>query len=256
MTHNLRLIKKWTRALTCLSSQLFGVFVILSLLVCPSAQAGGTDLVISYQKARTEYMALKERLPVSLRKRFEPSGQHGKAKLKSEQIELKRQYLELKNRYETLKLSLELKEALLQTFADHNPQGNTPAVDQEAEQLALALIPEIARLKASYHYIGSPILHNMLINSGMRERGACKDWAEDLLSFLQKRPHRYFRFTWGEANATKLTEHNVTVIIPLNGQFEDGLLIDPWRKRGNPFWIQVKADKHYKWRKWDGYEGD
>jgi len=245
-----------TRALTCVSSQLFGIFVILSLLVCPSAKADGTDLVISYQKARTEYMALKASLPVSLRNRFESSGHHAKIRLRSDQIERKRQYFELKNRYETLKLTLELKAALTQTFSDQNLHGNKPEADQEAEKLALALIPEIARLKASYRYIGSPILHNMLINSGMRERGACKDWAEDLLSFLQKRPHHYFRFTWGEANATKLTEHNVTVVIPLNGQFEDGLLIDPWRKRGNPFWLRVNTDKHYKWRQWDGYEGD
>lgn len=124
---------------------------------------------------------------------------------------------------------------------------------QESLNLAIGVVDEIGRLKSKYKSFAIPIVHNMLIDVGLKKRGACKHWAEDLLTFLRTTKRDFFYVTWGEANPKKMTEHNVAVIYPNHASFYDGLLIDPWRTSGKPFWIPVKKDKHYKWNPWDYY---
>lgn len=148
------------------------------------------------------------------------------------------------------KLSQELVANYLKTAKE---QVNQNKLKEESTTLALAVIDEIARLKIQYKSFAIPIVHNMLIDVGIKKRGACKHWAEDLLSFLRTTERDFFYVTWGEANPKKMTEHNVAVIYPNHATFYDGLLVDPWRSSGKPFWIRVKKDKHYKWNPWDYY---
>ena len=90
----------------------------------------------------------------------------------------------------------------------------------------------------------------MMIDVGVRKRGACKHWAEDLLNYLRTVERKYFQVAWGEANMQKITEHNVAVIIPNGQPFDSGMMVDPWRTSGIPFWLKVKKDKHYHWQHW------
>lgn len=147
-----------------------------------------------------------------------------------------------------------LKQALKKTYRDSNPLPyDKSRLDHETTQLAIELVDEIGHLKGKYKSFALPIVHNMLIDIGVKKRGACKHWAEDLLEFLRPIKREFFHVTWGEANPKKITEHNVAVLYPKHASFYDGVIVDPWRTSGKPFWVQVKKDKHYKWNPWDYY---
>lgn len=148
----------------------------------------------------------------------------------------------------------ELKQAFNLAYLNKNPTGVDPvALNLESTQLAILLVDEIQRLRGVYKSFAIPIMHNMLIDIGIKKRGACKDWAEDLLAFLKPIKRKYFYVTWGEANPKKMTEHNVAVIYPNTATFYDGVVVDPWRTSGRPFSVPVQKDKHYKWNPWDYY---
>lgn len=127
------------------------------------------------------------------------------------------------------------------------------AMEAEATHLAFMLVDEVHRLKKKYKSFFIPILHNAMIDAGIRDRGACKHWAEDLLKFLRPIERKYFSVTWGEANAEKMNEHNIAVVMPVMGTFDDGVMVDPWRTSGKPFWLRVTKDDHYKWSQWPLY---
>lgn len=147
-----------------------------------------------------------------------------------------------------------LKESFNQAYLKKNPDVTDPiALNLESTRLAILLVDEIQRLKRVYKSFAIPIMHNMLIDIGIKKRGACKDWAEDLLAFLRPIKRKHFYVTWGEANPKKMTEHNVAVVYPNTATFYDGVVVDPWRTSGKPFWVPVKKDKHYKWNPWDYY---
>lgn len=143
---------------------------------------------------------------------------------------------------------------LVALYLTEAPKNTDKAkISVEAQRIAEGVIPEIARLKKKYHLFPIPVVHNMMISVGLKKRGACKHWAEDLLTFLRTIPREYFYVMWGEANPGKMHEHNVAVLIPNYGSFQDGLFIDPWRTAGIPLWKSVTADAHYKWQPWEDY---
>jgi len=126
-------------------------------------------------------------------------------------------------------------------------------VNYEAAKIAIGVLGEIKRLRKKYKSFMIPLVHNLFIDIGIKKRGACKHWAEDLLEFLKLIPRDYFFVAWGEHNPQKFSEHNVAVIFPKKKSFEDGVIIDPWRTSGKPFWVNVKDDKKHKWKQWDYY---
>lgn len=126
-------------------------------------------------------------------------------------------------------------------------------LEKEALKLALTTYDKVVSLKQQYKSFPVPILHNLFIDLSFKKRGACKHWAEDLLKHLRSIDRKFFTVTWGEANPKKMTEHNVAVIYPNTGEFKNGLIVDPWRTAGKPYWIEVKKDKKYKWQPWSYY---
>ncbi len=144
--------------------------------------------------------------------------------------------------------------ALKQQFQKAYPNTEiTPEFDSEVARLAIVVVPEIARLRGVYQSIAVPIVHNMMIDIGIRDRGACKHWAEDLITFLRHEDRKYFDLMWGTANSGKLNEHNVAVLVPKGAPFDTGLIIDPWRTSGLPWWSPVPLDKKYPWTPWVEY---
>lgn len=166
---------------------------------------------------------------------------------------LENQFRKIKEEKRALDQIDNLRSYLFTAYRERSLSPDENKVNDEAVEIAIGVIDEIKRLRKKYKSFMIPIVHNLFIDVGIRKRGACKDWAEDLLEFLKPIPRRYFAVTWGEYNPQKFTEHNVAVIFPKNGSFEDGVIIDPWRTSGKPFWVKVKDDKKYKWRQWDYY---
>ncbi len=118
----------------------------------------------------------------------------------------------------------------------------------EARQVAETALQASAFLGEQYRLVRPPLLHNLLVQMGLRERGLCYHWTEDLMSYLRTLQLKSYQLRWGVAyRGSDLREHN-TVVITANGQpFEEGLILDPWRYSGRLYWVIVKNDS-YPWR--------
>ena len=125
---------------------------------------------------------------------------------------------------------------------------NQQADQQEARQVAEAAIIYSNQLAKEYQLVRPAVLHNVLIRLGLKDRGLCYHWTEDLLNRLQALGLRSYQLHWGVAHrGSDLREHN-SVIITARGQtFEEGMVLDPWRNSGDLFWALIQTDR-YPWQ--------
>jgi hypothetical protein len=87
-----------------------------------------------------------------------------------------------------------------------------------------------AQLRRDYGVIGGPpSFHNFLVNLGIRKRGLCFQWAEDLLVQLDALKLRTLELHWAEARAGSWQEHNCVVVTAKGQRFREGIILDCWR---------------------------
>ncbi|MCP5464744.1 MAG: hypothetical protein H7A33_06960 [Deltaproteobacteria bacterium] len=235
---------------------------LASLLFCVPVFAKADTLKITaanfdevYQGLRSEFDAIEQNTRASLLRRFKRHRGTQKYRYSKEEALLRDRYLSLEEQLEELEPVRELRDSLKAIYLDKMSlaEERQKALHAESTWLAVSLINKTAELKEKYKSIFIPIVHNMMIDVGVRKRGACKHWAEDLLEYLRPQERRFFDITWGEANVGKITEHNVAVLVPRTLDMQEGLVYDPWRTGGKPFWVRVKEDSHYNWIRWVGY---
>jgi len=124
-----------------------------------------------------------------------------------------------------------------------------PTVRQEEAQRAAACAFEVAqRLEQEYAPIGPPLFHNLLINLGLKKRGLCCHWTEDMLAPLQALRLQTLDLHWGVARAGTLREHSSVVVTAKGQAFEEGIVLDAWRHSGRLYWAFVAVDR-YPWKK-------
>jgi len=135
-------------------------------------------------------------------------------------------------------------EHLIQELAALNHGTET----EEARMVAETSIRYSMALADAYRLIRPAIVHNMLVQLGLRDRGLCYHWTEDLMERLQALPLKSYQLHWGVAyRGSDLREHN-TVVITVKGQeFKKGIVLDPWRNSGDLYWVSVGKDR-YPWR--------
>ena len=123
-----------------------------------------------------------------------------------------------------------------------------PAVDPiEARQVAETAMRESAILADEYQLVRPAVAHNLLIAVGVKERGLCYQWAEDLMKRLEALKLKSFQLHWAVAyRGSNLREHNCVVITVSGQPFAKGILLDPWRNSGNLYWTPVAKDS-YPW---------
>ncbi len=118
----------------------------------------------------------------------------------------------------------------------------------EALLVAEAAVRESAVLAEEYQLVRPAVAHNLLVVFGLRERGLCYHWTEDLMQRLQALDLKSFQLHWGVAyRGSELREHNCVVITAKGQRFFKGIVLDPWRNSGNLFWAQVTKD-NYPWK--------
>lgn len=124
---------------------------------------------------------------------------------------------------------------------------NHGSARSEARKLAETALQTSAFLTEEYELVRPPLLHNIFVKMGLRDRGLCYQWTEDLMSHLMALELKDYQLRWAVAHrGSDLREHN-TVVVTANGQpFEDGLVLDPWRNSGKLYWVVVKKDT-YPW---------
>ena len=133
-------------------------------------------------------------------------------------------------------------------------QDDLAALNQQTNILEAQLVAETAitysdQLAEEYQLVRPAVLHNVLIRVGLKDRGLCYHWTEDLLKQLQSLDLRTYQFHWGVAHrGSELREHNSVVITARGQAFEKGMVLDPWRNSGDLYWALIKSDR-YPWKK-------
>ncbi|MBI1909610.1 MAG: hypothetical protein HYS22_05520 [Deltaproteobacteria bacterium] len=119
-------------------------------------------------------------------------------------------------------------------------------VEQEVDLLALTIIQGFEEIHREFRMLRPPWLHNLFIHWRLREKGYCYHWTSAFYERLKPLPLRQFTLHWASARRGGFREHNTLVITSEGGDFENGILIDGWRKSGRPFWNFVGKDR-YPW---------
>ena len=121
---------------------------------------------------------------------------------------------------------------------------------REARRAARIAIEYSHQLAEEYEITGSPLMHNVLVNLGIRSRGLCKDWTRDLLVRLRKEDFDSLEFNWAIANyseAFRIELDHVLGSEAVGARIEQGLILDGWRNSGDLFWAPTLEDPEYRW---------
>jgi hypothetical protein len=120
----------------------------------------------------------------------------------------------------------------------------SPRVDpNEAKLLADYAYATVARLREKYQMFGTPIFNNFLVYHGLKKRGYCYQWTEDLLLALDTLKLKTLELHWGEAHAGTWMENNCLVVTAKAQPFARGMILDCWRHFGHLRWNLVPSDE-------------
>ena len=123
-------------------------------------------------------------------------------------------------------------------------------VDRDEARLAASIAIEYPlELAQQYEITDPPLVHNTLVNLGVKPRGLCTDWAVDLLTRLRQERFRSLELHWGIANYENLfrLEHSTVIISARGDSMQQGLVLDPWRYGGRLYWAKTLEDPNYEW---------
>ena len=128
-------------------------------------------------------------------------------------------------------------EALANRFA-----ALSPRVDRnEAKLLADCAYATVSQLRRQYHMFGTPIFNNFLIYHGLKKRGYCYQWSEDLLIALDALRLTSLELRWGESNPGNWRENNCLVVTARRQPFRSGIMLDCWRHLGHLYFGPVAS---------------
>ncbi len=131
-----------------------------------------------------------------------------------------------------------------------------PDVDPgEAEQLSVTAHTTARSLPAKYHLVLNPEFQCFLVNIGARKRGWCGHWTQDIGARLKELKPKTLVLHWGVAYEKTSSENNCLVVTARNQPFQDGIIIDGWRRAGRLFWCSVKKDDEYELEQHYGHSG-
>ena len=120
-------------------------------------------------------------------------------------------------------------------------------VDPEEAARAARISYEHAYFLAIDYQITDPALvHNVKVNLGLRPRGLCKHWAEDMERRLKS--ENFETLTIHRAiGALVGVDHSTTIISKRGDDLHKGIVVDPWRDGGRLTWIHTADDMVWGW---------
>ena len=116
----------------------------------------------------------------------------------------------------------------------------------EAELLSVTAHATSRQLAREYGVHGDPAFHNYLINIGVKKKGICADYTRDIGARLKEFHFKTLVLHWGAAYAKESDENNALVVTARNQPFQEGIVLDGWRRGGRLFWCAVKDDHEYE----------
>jgi hypothetical protein len=112
----------------------------------------------------------------------------------------------------------------------------------EAKLLADCAFVTVSKLRREYRMFGTPIFNNFLIYHGLRKRGYCYQWSEDLLVALDKLNLKSLEVRWGEHDPNTWRENNCIVVTAKGQPFKRGIMLECWRHLGHLYFNPVGSD--------------
>ena len=113
---------------------------------------------------------------------------------------------------------------------------------EEAKLLADRAFATVSKLRREYRMFGTPIFNNFLIYHGLRKRGYCYQWSEDLLLALDKLKLTSLELHWGENDPGTWRENNCIVVTAKGQPFKQGVMLECWRHLGHLYFGPVASD--------------
>jgi hypothetical protein len=113
---------------------------------------------------------------------------------------------------------------------------------EEATLLADCAFVTATKLRREYRMFGTPIFNNFLIYHGLRKRGYCYQWSEDLLVALDKLKLRSLELHWGEHDPGTWRENNCIVVTAKGQPFKQGIMLECWRRLGHLYFGPIASD--------------
>ena len=129
-------------------------------------------------------------------------------------------------------------EKLTDELASLSPRVNR----DEAKLLADCAFATVTKLRREYRMFGTPIFNNFLIYHGLRKRGYCYQWSEDLLLALDKLNLKSLELRWGEYDPNTWRENNCIVVTAKGQPFKQGIMLECWRHLGHLYFGLVASD--------------
>jgi hypothetical protein len=163
----------------------------------------------------------------------------------------------LKREVEDARAMLDLKKRLLELPGRKDYASGPSSVlrEKEAEAVARTAVPAFAELRREYEMVRPALLHNLLVNIGIKDQGLCWQWARDLMDRLNRLNLKTFDVLWATAREGTMREHNTVVLVSKGKDLQEGLFLDGWKKAGKPFWMPVREDKKHPWKPGTYYGG-
>jgi len=128
--------------------------------------------------------------------------------------------------------------------------GLGPDVDPiEAERAARIAFRHTDELSRAYEITDPPLVHNTKVNMGLKPRGLCWHWAEDMEKRLNEEDFATLRIHRAIANADNplRIDHSTAIISARGADMTEGIVLDPWRYGGKLFWAPLQEDTRYNW---------
>ena len=125
-----------------------------------------------------------------------------------------------------------------------------PDVDPgEAARAAEIAYRYTRELAIAYQITDPPLIHNTKVNMGLRPRGLCWHWAEDMEARLLAENFETLDVLRAIANADRTfrIDHSTALVAAKGTTIYDGMVLDPWRFGGTLFWAETLADAQYEW---------
>jgi hypothetical protein len=129
-------------------------------------------------------------------------------------------------------------EKLANDLASLSPRVNR----EEAKLLADCAFATVSKLRREYRMFGTPIFNNFLIYHGLRKRGYCYQWSEDLLIALDALRLKSLELHWGEHDPNTWRENNCIVVTAKGQPFKRGIMLECWRHLGHLYFGPIASD--------------
>ncbi|CAA6816596.1 MAG: Unknown protein [uncultured Sulfurovum sp.] len=135
---------------------------------------------------------------------------------------------------------------------------------RELETLLITLSPKISRVEArslarnsilysqkltkKYEAIAAPWIQNTLVNIGIKKRGLCYEWGEDLVAYLLRKNYKTLAFHSIGANVGYLNEHSALSVSARGEGVHNSIVLDAWRGSGDLYFKKINEDMEYEWK--------